>query len=439
MLVQLSWDNMFCFLFSENSCVSTLECCQRRPPERAEAMSLADSEAAFEQHCKKVEKTGALYQLLIEQGIKNLSSLAFAVGTPQVPPSDDQFKEFATGVNKGRDMNFGQQSALRRLHFEASAILMAELKSRATDTSGDGTRKLPVAEKTARLKDQETRLPGLRIKGELQPSFALIDMVAQIKETNCITWIAPSKCSKRDSEVQNSLKEKPVTLSLEQQMVKLTSAEQHVPVDTSTDLQLQWALQRRGLAFDQCALISHAEHEIWVQQLLGQLTREAPAGFSKISPGQIIRADRELFTIMAQEVQGSLQPDAAGDYPTEKKLKELRNDPRVTMHLLPLPKHAAKEIEKTQPSNTTAKTTSSAPTKPNKRLKTSPKAKAMCPTELKDYKQKTESGYAICWAFNLKSGCSNEVANGRCKKGVHCCIKCHKASHSLVACRAAGH
>ena len=52
-------------------------------------------------------------------------------------------------------MTFGELAALRRLHFEASAIVMAELKSRATDTTGETGRKLPVAEKTARLRDQE--------------------------------------------------------------------------------------------------------------------------------------------------------------------------------------------------------------------------------------------------------------------------------------------
>ncbi|CAK9085399.1 Uncharacterized protein SCF082_LOCUS40459 [Durusdinium trenchii] len=105
----------------------------KRPERQERAMCLADSEAAFEQHC------------------------------------------------------------LRRLHFEASALVMAELKSKATDTTGDGTRKLPVAEKAARLKDQETRLPGVRIKGELQPSYALIDLFAQMKETSCVFWIPPSK------------------------------------------------------------------------------------------------------------------------------------------------------------------------------------------------------------------------------------------------------
>jgi hypothetical protein len=203
-------------------------------------------------------------------------------------------------------MTFGNQAALRRLHFESAAIVMAELKSKASDTSGDSSRRLPVAEKAARLREQEARLPGVRIRGELQPSYTLIDLVSQTKESDSITWIAPSKCSKRDAEVQSNLKERPVTLSLEQQMVKLGTAEEPLTVDTSTDLQLQWALQRRGLAFDQCALIGNAEHEVGVQQLLTQLTREPPSGFSKVSTSQVIRADRELFTIMAQEIQGSL-------------------------------------------------------------------------------------------------------------------------------------
>jgi hypothetical protein len=403
-------------------------------------MTLADSEAAFSLHCNKLVADGSLANLLVDHGIRNLSALAFSVGTPQSPPSDEMFSDFATRVNGGTPMSFGTQAALRRLHFEASAIIMAELKARATDTTGDGTRRLPVAEKTARLRDQEMRLPGMRIKGELQPSFALIDMVANMKETNCVVWIAPSKCSKRDTEIQNSQKDKPVTLTLEQQMVKVSSVDETVPTDTSTDLHLQWALQRRGLAFDQCSLISNAEHEIWVQQLLGQITRDAPSGFAKVSTSQVIRADRELFTVMAQELQGSLQPDDKGEFPMEKKLKELRTDPRITMFLLPLPKSAAassKDVDKPAAATTpSTRPSQPGPARPPKRAKVSAKAKSMCPQELKGFQQKDPNGQAVCWAFNLKSGCKNEVTNGRCKKGVHCCTKCHRTNHSLVSCRA---
>ena len=86
-------------------------------------MSLADSGAAFEQHCRKISPDGHLYGLLTRQNISNLSSLAFAVGTPQSPPTDDQFKEFATGINNDTEMTFGELARLRRLHFEASALL----------------------------------------------------------------------------------------------------------------------------------------------------------------------------------------------------------------------------------------------------------------------------------------------------------------------------
>ena len=138
-------------------------------------------------------------------------------------------------------------------------------------------------------------------------------------------------------------------------------------------MQLQWALQRSGLVFDQCALISNSEHEIWVQQLLSQLTKDPPAGHARVSTGQIIRADREMFTLIAQEIEGSLQPDAAGRFPMEKEMKELRTDPRVTMDMLPLPKRPPKGVAKAA--------TSAPPTGGNPR----PPAKSLCPQEIKGF------------------------------------------------------
>eukprot|EP00435_Cladocopium_sp_Y103_P026690 s1712_g6.t1 len=199
-------------------------------------------------------------------------------------------------------------------------------------------------------------------------------------------------------------------------MVKLASSDEPISEGTSTDLQLQWAFQRRGLAMDQCSFISNAEHEIWVQQLLGQLTRDPPAGFARVTTGQVIRADREMFTIMAEEIQCSLQPDAAGKFPMEEKLRVLRTDPRVTMFLLPLPKGQPRDSEKPSASASAVMPKAAAtPTRPTKRAKVSAKAKAMCPQELKGYGQKDPSGQSICWAFNQKAGCKNEVTNGNSK------------------------
>lgn len=170
-------------------------------------MTASDSEATFEKHCNRIDESGMLLGIFRTQGLTNLSAVAFAIGTPQSPPSEDAFKEFATGVNGGTEPSTRFLAFMRRLHFEACTTVMSELKARTTaDTIGEA-KKLPVVEKAARHREQEQRLVGLRLKGELQPSYALVDLVANMKETDSVVWIAPSKCSKRDSEIQNTMKE----------------------------------------------------------------------------------------------------------------------------------------------------------------------------------------------------------------------------------------
>ena len=165
-------------------------------------MAITDSRAAFEAHCGRVDPTGFVKDLLSRNHITSFSALAFAIGTPQSPPTDDQFRQFGARLNGDVDLTIGMNSALRRLHFEASTMVVAELKSMATEPSGETVRKLPVAEKIARLQDQEARLKGLRIRGELQPSYALVDLISNIKETNNVVWIAPSRWQKRFGDTE---------------------------------------------------------------------------------------------------------------------------------------------------------------------------------------------------------------------------------------------
>jgi len=140
--------------------------------------------------------------------------------------------------------------------------MVSRLKSSVSgETSMEGGRKLPQVEKLSRLRDQQQRLPGIAVKGELQPSFALVDMVASMAEAGTLTWIPPSMCSKRDSEVQQNIREKSPIITVEQQTLKVAAPDLKVATDTSTSLQVQWALQRRGLAFDQCNIISFTVHE----------------------------------------------------------------------------------------------------------------------------------------------------------------------------------
>ena len=47
---------------------------------------------------------------------------------------------------------------------------------------------------------------------------------------------------------------------------------------------------------------------------------------------QLLRADKELFTILAREVE-TIQPDTVGNRPLDEAITRLKTDPRVTMHL----------------------------------------------------------------------------------------------------------
>ena len=182
---------------------------------------------------------------------------------------------------------------------------------------------------------------------------------------------------------------------------------------------MQWALQRRGLAFDQCKLISNEVHDKWVQSLLMQLTREAPSGYSKVQMEQVLRADRELFTLMAQEHTGPFVNGPKGELPLDILMVRLSHDPRISMHLLPLPSSSTKAAPSHLIDDGNRKTGMGPPKpiNPRKKAKPSGKAKVSCPEEL------------------MSKGCSEETKDGRCKKGSHICIKCKRSNHSLVTCR----
>lgn len=231
-------------------------------------MSLVDSSAAFSVHVETIDPGGTLKGLLDGQGLRAFSQLAFAAGTPQSPLSEENFKAFANELNGGTDMNIANLAKLKRLHFEAQTLIVAHLKSQVAVDASEGIRKLPAAEKEARLQDQKTRLVGLQIRGETQPSYGLVDLVASVAETNNIVWLPPSTCTKRDAEIQMTLKEKPQTVTVENQTLKLATPPAVLKADIGNELQFQWAMQRRGFAFGQCRLINHETHERWLQNLL---------------------------------------------------------------------------------------------------------------------------------------------------------------------------
>ena len=400
-------------------------------------MSLVDSSAAFERKCRDLKGGDTLFEGLAALGISDFSTLAFTLGTPQKPPTDEQFDALGARVFTGPTL--GQLALLRKLHFEATTLMVASINEQVKSDSSDPTsliKRLPAAEKQARLDLQKKRLAGLKIMGELSPSHHLLDQVNAMVETGVISWIAPSKCSKRDDEVQANIKPATSTLQVEQSTLKLAQVPVIANADVGTELKLQWAMQRRGVAMDQCRLLDWSVHEDSVQWLLQSLTKDVPSGFAGVKLDQVIRADKELWTILAQQQSKSLKP--VNDIPVlNKDFVVLTTDPRVTMYVLPLP--TAKTPAPAAPAPRKPDAPRPAPKStapPNKKRKLT-RAEKNCPEELKGFALRLEGKGNICWGYNLASGCSNQATGNpaRCNRGFHVCAHCHKPGHSVTSCR----
>ena len=399
-------------------------------------MALVDSRAAFEQRCQEIDSSGDLFRGLDSQNIRTFSQLAFISGTPQQPMNQDDFAQLSAQVF-GEGADLGVAANLRRLQFEATTLVIADLKSKVSSSSQPEATQLPAAEKAARKRDQRARLRGILAKGELEPSDALLDLAAGIVESNVVLWISPERCGKREDELLQLNKNNRQVLSVDADTIKLSSAKPEVKADVGTELRLQWALQRRGLAFDSCLLVDWSVHEAWVQQLMTTLTRPSPQGYASVKVAQLMKADQQLWLLASDEGLPSLKPAADGVKPLNPVVEKLRVDPRVTMHLLPLPTHVAKESTVAEPK--TKKT--SKVTKPSAKDKAPPRFKARgprMPEELRPFQLQTATKQRICYGYNLAQGCSLATSGSpkQCTKGVHVCAKCHKENHSLVNCRA---
>ncbi|CAL1165705.1 unnamed protein product, partial [Cladocopium goreaui] len=256
----------------------------------------------------------------------------------------------------------------------------------------------------------------------MEPSYALVDKCASMRETGSLLWIHPSQCTKREQEVQQTLKEKSQVLKIENMTLKMAADTETFEADHGTELKLMWCFQRRGLAFDQAALISWDKHESWVSAMFQAYSAEPPPSFAKVTMPQLLRADKELFTILAREVE-SIQPDGVGNRPLDDQITKLKTDPRVTMHLLPLPTkaHSVEASNASKPDAGKPK----AKIRPGKRARATTEVKM--PDELKGGHSKTSDNKPICWAFNMKDGCSAKTY-GNPDEGSH-----ETAEHSAEA------
>eukprot|EP00435_Cladocopium_sp_Y103_P011282 s3229_g2.t3 len=304
------------------------------------AMALIDSEKAFQKRCDELHD--GLFDKMKGQNITSFSTFAFSVGSPQNPVSDSDFAQLTDSIFEGQT-TLGTTAILRRLHFEACTLLVADMKTQSASVdASEPVRKLPYVEKTSRLEAQKKKLNGLLHSPEQQPSHSLIDSVFSMMESGSLTYVHPSKCHSREHEIQAEAKSRSKTmLTIEQGSLKQTVVSSLTDIDTGTELKLYFAMQRRHLAFDLVGLLSWERCQKWLDKLMSSLVSDAPQHFTPISLTQIMRADREIFSLMASEHKESLKAAPGAKPPLDETFEKLMHDPRINVHLIAMPKIAS--------------------------------------------------------------------------------------------------
>ena len=397
--------------------------------------SIVDSEAHFSQRCSEVGLSDPGAQAVINAGFSTLGRLAFGVGQPGTAVTTQESERFANNILGGmatmRDI-----AALRRL-------VMAQLREQVSNPEAAATRKIPPVERESKMRQLKARLPGLLIQGQIEPSHALLTLVAQMWENKQLQYIPVERLTSREYEVMHSKSTKQLQIDPDKLLVK---EEAKVPDQTATtELQVLEAFKRRGVAFAFIDCMSWDCHETYLQMLFSHLRVDPPEGHSRATLQQILRADRQaLLAMIRKDVSARRLP--SGQLQMDTALIQALESYEVSFHLVPLPKTKVADNKPgpsqqqygPQPASSSWQQKQPTPYyKGGGKGKTKGKGKKapnILPKELqnKGCVNQDDHGRRFCFNFNL--GRCQDAANGaECSKGFHLCMKkgCH-APHSVL-------
>ena len=424
---------------------------------------ILDSTHVFRDRAEAINMPTRALDALIAAGVDTLSNLAFSSSYQHGAPDDSPLlRVLALAVGDAATqlvpITVQENAALRRLFFEAVTVNMSEMRTRIERAGDAAPKRLPAAERSARYDAQVLRLNGLCLTGELECAHSLVDAVFQQKEDEVVRYLAPENCPKRSQELVAAAPVASKVLDLTKLgPVAVTTVECAFTADVSTELRVRSALTRRALAYDQCSLVEFKFLEAWSDYLFAQLMRAPLAGFNWVTMQQILQADRQLFQVAAEATRSGISMKANGDRPLQAALLQARNDPQVMLLLMPNKGSSSAAFPPPPPSLPKVVQVQNPPgsgrAKKLARLallqlkgqekggkggkgKGKGQEKGRMPAGLEGMLSRDDHGVSICYSFNL-AGCSNEVSNGRCSRGRHCCCRpgC-LAEHPLSRCPA---
>jgi hypothetical protein len=272
-----------------------------------------------------------------EKGWETMANFAFSTSYAPGQADDSNFIEGVLVPILG-DGASPQAAALRRLFFESYTMNVAEMRRKLERTDEDPPRRLPLAEKAARLAKVQARLQGLKIEGQLEPSHRLIDLCVQFAEDNQIKYIEWHDCTQRSQEVLSIKKDKQLNERVwtpdASGVVRERAKQPDSRADVRSDLRLRQALQRRGLALEIADLMRYETHELLVEKLFEEFLREPLEGYFGVATQQIQAADRHAFVRLAELCRTGVQRTPSGTYPLEAAMTVTLTKPAFSFLLM---------------------------------------------------------------------------------------------------------
>ncbi|CAE7827505.1 RE1 [Symbiodinium sp. CCMP2592] len=407
------------------------QCAQRKPISNTGA--LVGALAAFEELATECGLSSAQLLILKGKGVSTMSSLAYAVTTPGVQPTELALRQLLDTATP-EAVSVGALSSIRRCVFECQTCVVQQLKLSVEGHEGDKKYDLPPAERTSRIAAQKTRLVGFELTGAMECAYSCYTLVGSMLEADSPIYLEPHRFITRQQEV---CREKPKREIVLDGGTKLTVRDQQSRdrCQITNELQLWQALTRRSLACDLMGAISFQVQESWHRFLFDRMAQPPPPRCSKVSMEQLLRADRQAWVQLAETVK-TLKRDSAGVLPLDAAFPGLRTDPAVLFNLLPL-----RSPDPPQKTPNPDKGNGKGLDKGIKRDSDGqPRKESQLPDALKNIpnlKKKTSKGKRLCWAYNIKDrGCSHAEAGKACRFGLHLCMRCEKP-HPQFECPAA--
>jgi hypothetical protein len=268
-------------------------------------------------------------------GISTMGQYAFSCGG-QAGSTDEQPLINMLQTILGAAPSLAVLASARRLHFEAHALSLDDLRYRLEKPLDSAPRRMAPAERASRHAEQTARLVGIAIEGENEPSHQLQDLVMSQSDEDCLRYIPLSQSTRRDQELLGVRLDTAVKLDLSG-AIKIQKESNRQYCDVSSDLLVKQAMVRRALAYDQSGLITWSVSDTWIRTLFLALYREPPAGLARPTLAQAVLADQELHLRAADMTRAGIVPQVGRPRPLDEAFTTLMTSPEVRLLLMPTP------------------------------------------------------------------------------------------------------